>query len=75
MAMFYKSGMAWCDEMIYGKRLNSLTTVQKSDAEKLKKDYSDKYVESMNMVLQNIILPNDICFQCEAIINVKNSIP
>jgi hypothetical protein len=75
MAMFYKSGMAWCDEIIYGKRLNSLTTVQKSDAEKLKKDYSDKYVESMNMVLQNIILPNDICFQCEAIINVKNSIP
>ena len=75
MAMFYKAGIAWCDEIIYGKRLNSLTTVQKPDAEKLKFDYLAKYEGAMNTVLQNISLPNDICFQCESTISVKTIIP
>ena len=75
MAMYYRAGMAWCDEILYSDRLNSLTTVKKADAEKLKKDYSEKYEAAMNTVLQNMVLPNDICFQCESIISVKTMIP
>lgn len=75
MAMFYKAGIAWCNEVIYGKRLSSLTTVQKPDAEKMRTEYEALYSNAMNSVLNNISLPDDICFRCKPGISVHPTIP
>ena len=75
LPMFYKFGIEIMDEIIYSKRLNSLTTIHKDDAINLKVEYLLKYQESMNNVLNYIQIPNNICFNCTPFIAINTRIP
>lgn len=60
----YKTGELILENMQYSKRNNSIITVFGGDHKELKQLYSDKYQFEMEAILQNMRLPNDICFEC-----------
>lgn len=75
LPMFYRFGVELMDEIIYSKRLNSLTTIHKDDAVQLKGEYMVKYTDSMQNVLQHLQLPNNICYNCRPFVAINTRIP
>jgi hypothetical protein len=74
-AIWYSAGINLMDEIIYGKQINSLTTVGKDDAIALKNEYGAKYAEVMERVLNNAKLPNSPCFFCNPPVKSVTRIP
>lgn len=74
--VLYASGIELTDQIIYStQRLNSLTTVRKDDAENLRADLDNRFSVSMESILQNMSLPNNICYECDPIIQRNTRIP
>jgi hypothetical protein len=75
-AILHKTGVAICDEVLYGsKRVNSVTTIDAKKAAALKEDFEVKYQQAMDNVLWNLKLPNDICFKCYQAVKSVTRIP
>lgn len=75
-AILHKFGVSMCDEVMYGsKRVNSVTTIDKTKAQALKEDFELKYQSAMDDVLWNLSLPNDICFKCKQLVKSVTRIP
>lgn len=74
-AIFYAAGISLMDEIIFGKRLNSLTTVNKDDAIALKDRYANEYGVLMDRVVNSAKLPKSPCFYCNPTIKSVNRIP
>lgn len=75
LPMWYRFGIELMDEVIYSKRLNSLTTIHKEDAVALKAEYQIKYDECLKGVLQNLQIPNNICYNCTPFVSINTRIP
>lgn len=74
-SLFYRFGVELMDEVIHSNRLTSLTTIGKDRARELKADLITKYNNSMDGVLQNLELPNNICYHCKPSVQLVNRIP
>lgn len=74
-AVWYNAGIGLCDEIIYSRRLNYITTIQKEDAVAAKAEWTIKRNEQFNAVLNNMKLPQNICFQCNPVIQNRSAIP
>lgn len=74
-AIFYASGIALMDEIIFGKRLNSLTTVHKDDAIQMKAQFAAEYGNIMERVTATAKLPKSPCFYCNPSVIQVNRIP
>lgn len=74
-AVWYAAGIALMDEVIMGKRINSLTTVDKDDAISLRERYVTEYGNIMSRVTQTAKLPKNPCFFCNPAVIPVNRIP
>ena len=75
LPMYYRFGVELMDEVIFSKRLNSITTIHKDDAKVLKAEYQIKYEEALGNVIKNMILPNNLCYNCTPLIQNVPRIP
>lgn len=74
-AIWYAAGIAIMDEIIMGKRINSLTTVDKDDAIALRERYVSEYGNIMSRVTQTAKIPKNPCFFCNPAVIPVNRIP
>lgn len=88
--MWYKTGAELMLELQVSKRLNTIVTVHAKTVEFLQQYYEGKFNDLMHGVknakkeedtrdhsgiLRNIILPDDVCFNCEQVIHKTAIIP
>jgi len=66
MPILYKSGVLLMDEIIYSKRQNSAITVYKENNQELRDMYELEFERTMSAILNNMIIPKDICFHCNS---------
>lgn len=71
MALLHRAGMELIKEFLISNRINSLVTLKKDDAEKLSLDFQAEYDKSMDNVLKNMRIPNDICFKCQKRVSTR----
>lgn len=63
--ILHKLGAEICRDVINGThRLNSVTTIDIDKAEALKADFEAQYIESMDVMLQSMSIPENTCFRC-----------
>jgi hypothetical protein len=65
-----KTGAELMRELMYSRRLNSIIVIDKTMNEKLREEFDAEYVKSMDRILKNISIPDDVCFKCRQ--KVKN---
>lgn len=73
--LLHKVGAEIMAECINSKRLNSIVSIYKDDHKTLLEHFENEYISSMSALLQNMKLPNDICFQCNSRVKKVVSIP
>lgn len=73
--LLHKWGAEIMDELIFSRRLNSIITIDRSLNQQLKDEYEEEYLSSMSALFNNMKMPNDICFSCNARSRKVVSIP
>ena len=66
MPILYKTGSLMMKEMKYSKRLNGVVTSYTQNHDELMKDYNNEYTLRMEQLFQNMVMPDTICFSCNA---------
>ena len=64
-AIWYKAGALVAEELKFSKRFNSVVTLYKTDATELITNYEARSQMALNTVLQNMRLPDNVCFDCK----------
>lgn len=59
----------------YTERLNSIVIINGKNNEDLRAEFENEYMSSMSALLDNVKLPNDICFQCNSKVRKVTQIP
>lgn len=62
-------------ELMNSSRLNSTVILQDRDAQALYDIYNNEYMSSMSAILNNMKVPNDICFDCKKKLSKNVVIP
>ncbi len=73
--MRYKAAQRIMLEMQVSKRLNSIVNIHGDTADFLQQFFEGRYEESMERVLQNMVIPADFCFACNQQIKNATRIP
>jgi hypothetical protein len=63
--LLYKVGAELMQELKYSDRLNSYVILNNATASELYDLYNNEYMSSMNAILNNMKVPNDVCFGCK----------
>lgn len=66
MPILYKTGVLLMEEFIYTKRQNAAMTVYKDNHVELRDMYEMEFERTMNAILNNMVIPKDICFTCNS---------
>lgn len=66
MPVLYKSAALILEEMSYSKRQNSIITVYKENTEELQAKYDTEFEASLGAIMNNMRMPNDVCFLCNS---------
>jgi len=74
-AIWYKAGALVAQEMQYSKRFNSVINLRKNDAAELYTMYEGMYKDSMSTILQNMRMPDNLCFDCNKQVRLKVNLP
>lgn len=74
-AIWYKAGALVAEEMKFSKRFNSVVTLYKTDATELITNYEAKSMMALNTVLQNMRLPDNVCFDCNKKVKLSLGLP
>jgi hypothetical protein len=74
-SLLHKAGAEIMKELIASRRLNSIVTIDRGTNESLRDEYEAEYMASMSGILNNIQLPNDICFRCNSKLRKAVAIP
>lgn len=69
-SILHKAGAELMRELQYSRRLNSIILIDSKMNEKLRAEYDAEYARSMDRILDNISIPDDVCFKCKQ--RVKN---
>lgn len=75
LPMYYRFGIELMDEILHSDRLNSLTTIGRDSAKELKDDLINKYNATMQGILQNLNVPNNVCYTCTPNVAIRTRIP
>lgn len=75
LSMWYAAGIQILEEILFSKRLNTITTIDRARAKELKDEFEAQYQLNLGTVLDNMILPRNPCFQCNPSITRRNQIP
>lgn len=74
-SLLHKVGSELMKELTASRRLNSIINIDKGLNEVLQKEYEDEYMASMSALLNNMKVPNDICFNCNSKVRKAVAIP
>ncbi len=74
-SLLHKVGSELMKELTASRRLNSIINIDKGTNELLQKEYEEEYMASMSALLNNMKVPNDICFNCNSKIRKAVAIP
>jgi hypothetical protein len=75
MPILYKCGELIMKELKHSKRLTGVVTCYAKNHDELMKEYRDEADAQLNDVLQNMVLPNSMCFSCTPKIRTNVVIP
>lgn len=70
-AIWYKAGALVAEELKFSKRFNSVVTLYKTDATELIAMYELRSRESLDTVLRNMRVPDNLCFECNKRVKLK----
>lgn len=73
--ILHKAGAELLKRVKYSRRENSVVNVDNGNNEELITMFENEYMASMSALLNNIKMPNDICFECNSRIRKTVSIP
>jgi hypothetical protein len=73
--LLHKVGSEIMKELTASRRLNSIINIDKGLNEILQKEYEEEYMASMSALLNNMKVPNDICFNCNSRVRKAVAIP
>ncbi len=73
--LLHKVGSELMKELTASRRLNSIINIDKGTNELLQKEYEEEYMASMSALLNNMKVPNDICFNCNSRVKKGYAIP
>lgn len=73
--ILYKTGELLCAEMMYSRRLNSVISLYGKETAELRAEFENEYLRSINALLGNMKLPNDVCFRCNPKIRTVTQVP
>ncbi len=59
----------------YTERLNSIVLINGKNNEDLRAEFDAEYMSTMSALLDNIKMPNDICFNCNSTVRKVTQIP
>jgi len=74
-SILHKAGAEIMKEMVYSKRLNSVILIDRADNKELMDIFEAEYMASLKSILENIVIPNDICFDCNRKLRVTTQVP
>lgn len=74
-SMLHKVGSEIMKEAIYGRRLNSIITIDRDKNIEMMNLYENEFMASWGAFLNNIQTPTDICFNCNSRIKKSVAIP
>lgn len=60
----YKTGELLMEEMIHSDRLNHIILTKRTSHKELKAEFYNEYFSRLSSMLENMPMPNDICFRC-----------
>ncbi len=75
MPIFYKAGSLVMKELKHSRRLTGVVTIYNKNHDELMKEYEQQYQERLSQVLQNMEMPDSICFQCTPRVTTKIVLP
>jgi hypothetical protein len=73
--MLHDVGAELMRRLKYTDRLNSIVTINAKNNEDLRAEFEAEYFSSMSALLENIKMPNDICFKCNSRVKRVSQIP
>jgi hypothetical protein len=73
--LLHKVGAELMKELLASRRLNSIVVIDKENNKQLLERFENEYMASMSAILDNMKLPNDICFKCNTPIRKAVAIP
>lgn len=73
--LLYKAATLVLRELKISNRLNSIVLLHKDEVNDLLDYYTSKYEQTLNIMLDTMRLPNDLCFHCNARTSYATRIP
>jgi hypothetical protein len=73
--MLYDVGAELMRRLKYTTRLNSIVVVNAKNNDELRTEFENEFMSSLGALLDNIKMPNDICFKCNSKIRKVTQIP
>jgi hypothetical protein len=73
--LLFKTGAELMLELKNSRRLNSIVLLDASTNDAMLNYFQDEYEKSMNDIVKNLRLPEDVCFQCDRKITRQIQIP
>lgn len=71
----HKAGAEIMKELIASRRQNSVINIDRGTNESLRDEYEAEFMASMSGIMNNLQIPNDVCFRCNSKIRKTFSIP
>lgn len=75
LAIWYRAGILVLDTIINSKRFNSLISLFQGEHTECRQYYQSLYDNQMKFVLNNLNVPNDICFVCNPQTKTEINLP
>jgi hypothetical protein len=73
--LLHKVGAEIMKELLASRRLNSIVNIDQAMNKALLEKFEAEYIASMSAILDNMKLPNDICFKCNQPVRKVVAIP
>jgi hypothetical protein len=73
--LLHKVGAELMKELLASRRLNSVVVIDKEKNVMLRDKFEAEYMASMSAILDNMKLPNDVCFKCNQPVRKAVAIP
>jgi len=73
--LLHRAGFELMQRLKFNERYNSLIVIHAKDIAELGEQFKKEYYNSMEFIIQNMSLPQDICFSCPGMISKQIIIP
>lgn len=75
LSILYKAGSLVMKELKHSRRLTGVVTVYNKNHDELMREYEQEYEQRMAQVLQNMEMPDSICFRCTPRVKTTPKLP